>query len=397
MPIGKHFIHSQQNIKVQIDLAKYSSSQLSNYLANVTSIQENDLESLEALSEQFPYCQIFQFFAAKAAQTTTNFEYKLEIATIHAPSRAVLCNLIHHPEGFENKIVEGANNLSEEASGIGHRAIDNQPILNEELIEETHIEIETIGTEESKSYSTTPIVDSPQLEAHINIETYDHHDSVLIKTIEEEAILAVSNQDLGLHNASSPQPEAHGSKPEARSPQLEVQSSQHNSNPTLYNDNTLPFSFLWWLNKTRKEHCENNQPYASPLPEARSSEPNIVHNQQLNFQIAESVLQHSVLDAYKDVELPSQSVTQEDHIIKKFISEEPQIKPMPANKIDTENKAKKSSADGGELVSETLAKIYVEQMLYAKALDTYKKLSLKYPEKSTYFASQIKYLELKAN
>jgi hypothetical protein len=36
-------------------------------------------------------------------------------------------------------------------------------------------------------------------------------------------------------------------------------------------------------------------------------------------------------------------------------------------------------------------------MLYHKALDVYKKLSLKYPEKSTYFASQIKYLELKVN
>ena len=83
--------------------------------------------------------------------------------------------------------------------------------------------------------------------------------------------------------------------------------------------------------------------------------------------------------------------------MEKFIKEEPQIKHPAANKIDTENKAKKSSEDTNEVVSETLAKIYVEQMLYHKALDVYKKLSLKYPEKSAYFASQIKYLELKVN
>jgi hypothetical protein len=43
--------------------------------------------------------------------------------------------------------------------------------------------------------------------------------------------------------------------------------------------------------------------------------------------------------------------------------------------------------------TETLARIYIKQRRYDKALQIIKKLSLKYPEKNTYFADQIRFLE----
>ena len=45
------------------------------------------------------------------------------------------------------------------------------------------------------------------------------------------------------------------------------------------------------------------------------------------------------------------------------------------------------------LMTETLARVYLEQKKYKKALQAYKILSLKYPEKNSFFASQIKVVQ----
>lgn len=46
-----------------------------------------------------------------------------------------------------------------------------------------------------------------------------------------------------------------------------------------------------------------------------------------------------------------------------------------------------------DFFTETLARIYIKQKRYEKALEIIKKLSLKYPEKNVYFADQIHFLE----
>ncbi len=79
-------------------------------------------------------------------------------------------------------------------------------------------------------------------------------------------------------------------------------------------------------------------------------------------------------------------------LIDKFIRDEPKISRPKTEFFSPVNKAKQSVADDITFVSETLAKIYVLQGNYAKAILAYENLRLKYPEKRLYFASQIKNL-----
>jgi tetratricopeptide (TPR) repeat protein len=77
-------------------------------------------------------------------------------------------------------------------------------------------------------------------------------------------------------------------------------------------------------------------------------------------------------------------------LIDKFLEAQPK---MPGVK-NTESsspmeRSEQSKEENDDLVTETLASIYAQQGYYKKALQIFEKLSLKYPEKSTYFAAHI--------
>lgn len=90
---------------------------------------------------------------------------------------------------------------------------------------------------------------------------------------------------------------------------------------------------------------------------------------------------------------PSQKKLSRKELIDKFIAENPSISKPKAEFYNPISVAQNSITDKGDIVSETLAKIYFKQGYFEKAISIYEKLSLNNPEKSVYFAAQIEMIK----
>jgi len=78
-------------------------------------------------------------------------------------------------------------------------------------------------------------------------------------------------------------------------------------------------------------------------------------------------------------------------LVDNFLQKETKIsKPKKETFFKAVDSAKESIIENTDLVTPTLARVYLEQQHYQKAIFTYKKLILKYPKKSSFFAEQIK-------
>ena len=77
------------------------------------------------------------------------------------------------------------------------------------------------------------------------------------------------------------------------------------------------------------------------------------------------------------------------NLIDEFIHNQPSISRTKGKFYDPVDKARESIVEQEDIVSETLATIYMDQGYYDKAINMYEKLILKIPEKSSYFAALI--------
>lgn len=78
--------------------------------------------------------------------------------------------------------------------------------------------------------------------------------------------------------------------------------------------------------------------------------------------------------------------------IDKFLAGDQKIIPDDSATAEVDLKSS-NKLQKQELMTETLARVYLEQKKYKKAIQAYRILSLKYPEKSSFFANRIKAVE----
>ncbi|MCX6236183.1 MAG: hypothetical protein NTY07_01280 [Bacteroidia bacterium] len=143
-------------------------------------------------------------------------------------------------------------------------------------------------------------------------------------------------------------------------------------------------AFLTLVNHTEKGHFDllnfehSDHPYTLEGVEDEADKP-----------LSELVKEISHLSIIKEKESEPE---QKSDLIDRFIKDNPAFSAKQSDNSGISEKINKQLDrvnENDEFITETLARIYVKQGLFQKAIQSFQKLSLKYPEKSVYFARQI--------
>ena len=135
--------------------------------------------------------------------------------------------------------------------------------------------------------------------------------------------------------------------------------------------------------------------------------PEIGHDDLLNFEL--SAISYKLEGDENEKEKPLEELArdisnlsskkqkekqpeQKSDLIDRFIKDNPAFTVRQSGNPKSDkivDEQQDMAVEKDEFITETLARIYMNQGLYQKAINAFEKLSLKYPEKNAYFARQI--------
>jgi hypothetical protein len=187
----------------------------------------------------------------------------------------------------------------------------------------------------------------------------------VINKLEESIKLSIKATEPKAEEQVAEEPEAITPEVPAKSAVEKVEESLDIGRPLEF-DKTEKHSFQEWLQLSKLSPIKRDEEAETRIqdeePEAIVPEPDEAKNKKLE-------------------------------LIDKFIESNPKIVPSktaPAPPVNIE----RSTQDTSYLMTETLARVYLEQKKYSKAIQAYEILILKYPEKSVFFADRISDIKL---
>ncbi|WP_345950545.1 hypothetical protein ABDD95_03660 [Mucilaginibacter sp. PAMB04274] len=367
---------------MQQDISHNPTDLLKQVLSSTAKLTDAHRDSLQTLLYSFPQCGVLHAIQARLGNAT-----QLSEAAAWFGDSMLLQKVIKSPEKLP--AVSPAQIIFKENKIKARPAVDvaEAPVIvTEPAVQpatEAFVSKEPEPADAYENIKNDAPVATPDAGPVAKVESNDRADQPLRPIFKDEPLdetqqliiesIAANDYfvfDQAFVERNQPNPEPEVLVQPVAEPKVE-QPTMEEGQVTRYHDDKMPYSFLWWLDKTRSKHSSMYRPYAGSTA-GNSLRP-----------VTESK--------------PEAEEHKTDDIVDRFIQEEPQMKPPTSDKIDTENKAKHSAEDQEELITETLARIYADQMLYSKAIAAYKILMLKNPEKRRYFASQIEVLEKKIN
>jgi tetratricopeptide (TPR) repeat protein len=337
------------------------------YLLNKpNAINDKQTQSLEKLIESFPYFQSARAMYLKGLYNQDSYKYNFALKTTaaHTADRSILFDFITSDEFiiiqkdiYEQKVAQLLEISVSEAEIATSEQVFTPSTVSTTTLEEIPISVET-PEETINSYFETeeetavaPILEKEATEEN-NIEAI-HSSSEVNFSITEEITNPV------LEKASTLDIESNDD--------LEISEKLEIGKPIAFSQ-TEKHSFHEWLQLTSFKPIDRNNTSISENTSPKSEE-------------------NEVEEAPK-VDLRQKKID----LIDKFIQNNPKITPAkdakPASVIAVQQ------PDTSHLMTETLAKVYLEQKKYQKAIQAYEILILKYPEKSYFFADRIKDIKI---
>ncbi len=383
-------------------------SQFISYVENPDKLSGKDLVLLTELVRDFPYFQTGHLLYAKSLHNENSIHYnnQLKITAAYATDRKVLHRLI--TKGIEIQIsdlkVEEKNSRFQVSSSKLEDVVEK--VIKEEVFEEnikpviedipvidTKVEIveipSIVKTEEKVLEKVIERIEKEEI-TDAKLQISDSLEEIEEKI--EEKKVAVEFKDEVLENLEKEMiSEAVNSSYE-----IEILSQE-----PLFSKEKEEFQVSdFRLEEEKEERVESNFVLNTSSEEKKSEDKLVeVDEDSLSFvDWLKHVDDGETIAIKTKEEKMAEPVGKTDkklgafELIDKFIKEEPKIARPKVEFYNPVNKAKQSVAEDITFVSETLAKIYVLQGNYIKALQAYENLHLKYPEKRLYFAAQIKNL-----